>query len=185
MDNLSTVSKNIFHNNKPDGYTTIIRAHHTFKLLDNTFKLTYESDSNSSGWSIHTQIWNGKEWCPFINRNDVNWDLNKDAHRVSALIENYKNFETACIEYIKKFFAKPVIEDETKLKIKDIKDGDSFIIWPAPGDNAGHGGYLGKHILFTKKGKEYISLTSGHASNFLKSMEVIGVAFDEKLIKKK
>lgn len=37
-----------------------------------------------------------------------------------------------------------------KLKFKDLKDGEIFIVFPSPGDNSGHGGYLGGHHMFQK-----------------------------------
>jgi len=47
-----------------------------------------------------------------------------------------------------------VTEDHSlKLKFGDLTCGDHFISWPLPGDNSGHGGYLGAHRLFQKTGE--------------------------------
>lgn len=40
--------------------------------------------------------------------------------------------------------------DEAKLTFGDLKVGEHFICFPTPGDNHGHGGYLGGHNLFKK-----------------------------------
>jgi hypothetical protein len=37
-----------------------------------------------------------------------------------------------------------------KAKFGDVKIGEHFVCWPIPGDNHGHGGYLGQHRLFVK-----------------------------------
>lgn len=39
---------------------------------------------------------------------------------------------------------------DRKLTFGELKVDDRFIIWPVPGDNAGHGGYLGAKRVFTK-----------------------------------
>jgi hypothetical protein len=41
-------------------------------------------------------------------------------------------------------------DDEKKLQFGDLQVGDCFIGFPAPGDNSGHGGYLGSSNLFRK-----------------------------------
>lgn len=40
--------------------------------------------------------------------------------------------------------------DEAKLTFGDLQVGDFFIVFPQPGDNSGHGGYLGAQALFRK-----------------------------------
>lgn len=40
--------------------------------------------------------------------------------------------------------------NKARLTFGDLKVGDHFIFFPAPGDNHGHGGYLGGHNLFKK-----------------------------------
>ena len=37
-----------------------------------------------------------------------------------------------------------------KLTFSELSVGDSFIVFPEPGDNAGHGGYKGSHNVFKK-----------------------------------
>lgn len=41
-------------------------------------------------------------------------------------------------------------EMSKKLTFDDLAIGDRFISWPVPGDNSGHGGYLGAQRLFVK-----------------------------------
>ena len=55
---------------------------------------------------------------------------------------------------------------DPKLKFGDLALGDHFICWPVPGDNAGHGGYLGAQRLFVKTGE----LTANNGSNGESSM---------------
>ena len=42
-----------------------------------------------------------------------------------------------------------------KLTFDELSVGDSFIAFPEPGDNVGHGGYKGSHSVF-KKTKPFI-----------------------------
>jgi len=46
----------------------------------------------------------------------------------------------------------PWMREEPKMKLTfgDLQIGDYFIGFPLDGDNAGHGGYLGKHNVFKK-----------------------------------
>lgn len=44
--------------------------------------------------------------------------------------------------------------DAQKLKFGALKRGEHFICWPVPGDNNGHGGYLGTQRLFVKTGEQ-------------------------------
>ena len=37
-----------------------------------------------------------------------------------------------------------------KLTFGELKLGDKFIAFPLPGDDSGHGGYKGGHVLFYK-----------------------------------
>ena len=37
-----------------------------------------------------------------------------------------------------------------KLTFGDLSIGDKFIGFPFPGDDSGHGGYKGGHVLYTK-----------------------------------
>lgn len=41
-------------------------------------------------------------------------------------------------------------DDHKKLQFGDLQVGDCFIGFPLPGDNSGHGGYLGSSNLFRK-----------------------------------
>jgi hypothetical protein len=50
---------------------------------------------------------------------------------------SYENFEVVAV---------PMEPD--KLVFADLKQGDKFIAFPLPGDNHGHGGYLGANYLF-------------------------------------
>lgn len=99
--------------------------------------------------------------CEYINRN-----LKKAApisfhiHYEDSDLVN----EEACIEeeHEEKFYnllatfanehgiPAEVYNPVKKLKFKDLKDGEIFIVFPSPGDNSGHGGYLGTHHMFQK-----------------------------------
>lgn len=52
---------------------------------------------------------------------------------------------------------------DQKLKFNDLKCGEHFICWPVPGDNSGHGGYLGATRLFVKTGD--LTADSGNGSS--------------------
>jgi hypothetical protein len=41
-------------------------------------------------------------------------------------------------------------ETSSKLTFKDLEPGDKFIAFPIPGDDEGHGGYKGGHVMYTK-----------------------------------
>jgi len=64
---------------------------------------------------------------------------------------------------------------EPKLTYGELKRGDKFIAFPLPGDNEGHGGYLGAHALFVKTGLTAIRVASGRVSDFPNEMDVIKV----------
>jgi hypothetical protein len=59
--------------------------------------------------------------------------------------------------------------DEAKLTFGDLKEGEFFIYFPCPGDNEGHGGYLGAHNLFRKTEQkatgELVPINSGSGVN--------------------
>jgi hypothetical protein len=62
-----------------------------------------------------------------------------------------------------------------KLKFGALKRGEHFICWPLPGDNSGHGGYLGAHRLFVKTGERIANNGGGVESSMDVSMDVIKV----------
>ena len=70
-----------------------------------------------------------------------------------------------------------------KLRFDDLAIGDHFIGWPVPGDNDGHGGYLGSQRLFVKTHAHVSDVhESGAASDgrgvqsaFPKTMDVIRI----------
>lgn len=77
-------------------------------------------------------------------------------------------------------------DDEEKLHFGDLQVGDCFIGFPLPGDNDGHGGYLGSSNLFRKMemkaSEENAPANSGSAmhpqgsiSNFPNTMPVLRV----------
>ncbi len=55
---------------------------------------------------------------------------------------------------------------EKKLTFGDLKVDQHFIAFPKPGDNAGHGGYLGESRLFRKINPTQAVTGSGTLSNF-------------------
>lgn len=63
-----------------------------------------------------------------------------------------------------------------RLKFGDLEPGDHFICWPVPGDNAGHGGFLGAQRLFVKTGARTAISGSGVESTMNDSMDVIKVS---------
>lgn len=62
------------------------------------------------------------------------------------------------------------------LTFGDLRIGDHFIAMPLPGDNAGHGGFLGGHNLHVKIGADSYVDGRGVASIVPKTMKVIKVA---------
>ena len=51
---------------------------------------------------------------------------------------------------LKRKFAKMPAEFFETLTFGELKIGQKFISLPLPGDNSGHGGFLGAHHIFTK-----------------------------------
>lgn len=64
---------------------------------------------------------------------------------------------------------------DQKLTFGALNIGAYFICWPVPGDNAGHGGYLGAHRLFVKTGELTASNGIGVESSMNDGMDVIEV----------
>lgn len=64
----------------------------------------------------------------------------------------------------------------TTLSFGDLRIGDHFIAMPLPGDNSGHGGFLGAHNLLVKIGGDSYATGRGVASTVPRSMRVIKVA---------
>ena len=51
---------------------------------------------------------------------------------------------------LKKHIESMLPEHFETIKFKDLEIGDKFTLFPAPGDNSGHGGYKGGNYLFVK-----------------------------------
>lgn len=64
---------------------------------------------------------------------------------------------------------------EQKLTFGELTNGDHFISFPQPGDNAGHGGYLGKHHLFVKVSDTRARDGRGVESSYPTTMPIIKV----------
>ncbi len=64
---------------------------------------------------------------------------------------------------------------DPKLKFSALEYGEHFICWPVPGDNSGHGGYLGTQRLFMKTGDLTASNGSGTESSMNANMNVIRI----------
>jgi hypothetical protein len=64
---------------------------------------------------------------------------------------------------------------DQKLKFGALERGEHFICWPVPGDNSGHGGYLGAQRLLVKTGELTASNGSGIESSMNAKMDVIKV----------
>ena len=73
---------------------------------------------------------------------------------------------------------------DRKLTFRKLKIGDKFIAFPIPGDNHGHGGFLGRHKIFIKTRKtkgapggynNAVMLSSGMLAGMPESMFVIQV----------
>jgi hypothetical protein len=62
-----------------------------------------------------------------------------------------------------------------KLTFGALAVGDHFIGFPLPGDNSGHGGYLGAHRLFVKIDDGHGNDGRGVSSSFPAAMPVIQV----------
>jgi len=69
-----------------------------------------------------------------------------------------------------------------KLTFGDLKTGDVFVGFPTPGDNSGHGGYLGEHYSFVKIEEDEAgnnaerAINSKMRSHFLPSVLVLKIA---------
>ncbi|TSC51934.1 MAG: hypothetical protein LiPW41_701 [Parcubacteria group bacterium LiPW_41] len=69
-----------------------------------------------------------------------------------------------------------------KLTFGDLKTGDIFVSFPTPGDNSGHGGYLGEHYSFVKIEEDEAgnnaerAINSKMRSRFLPSFLVLKIA---------
>jgi hypothetical protein len=64
---------------------------------------------------------------------------------------------------------------DQKLNFGALERGEYFICWPLPGDNSGHGGYLGAQRLLVKTGELTASNGSGIESSMHAKMKVIKV----------
>jgi hypothetical protein len=64
---------------------------------------------------------------------------------------------------------------DQKLKFGTLERGEHFICWPVPGDNSGHGGYLGAQRLLVKTGELTACNGSGIESSMNAKMDVIKV----------
>lgn len=60
---------------------------------------------------------------------------------LAAAVDAYK---AECLTYANRAYS---VE---KAKFGDLAIGEHFVCWPTPGDNHGHGGYLGQTRLFVK-----------------------------------
>lgn len=70
-----------------------------------------------------------------------------------------------------------LVGDSYKMATFDhLRVGDHFISWPLPGDNGGHGGFLGAHNLLVKIGMDSYVTGRGVASVAPRTMKVIKVA---------
>lgn len=67
---------------------------------------------------------------------------------------------------------------DQKLKFGAMVCGEHFICWPTPGDDSGHGGYLGTQRLLTKTGELTAVNGRGIESSMNAKMDVIKVADD-------
>ncbi len=77
------------------------------------------------------------------------------------------------------------MDPEQKLLFGDLKVGDKFIVFPEPGDNSGHGGYLAGDWLRIKispvpaegggPDNNYVRLADGVCSSFPDKMPVYKV----------
>jgi hypothetical protein len=64
----------------------------------------------------------------------------------------------------------------TKLTFGELQTGDHFIAFPTPGDNSGHGGYLGTSYIFKKiSTKEATRSCDGSPSSTPSSTPVLRV----------
>ncbi|MEI6672920.1 MAG: hypothetical protein WCL02_06430 [bacterium] len=60
------------------------------------------------------------------------------------------------------------------LTFGEVKEGKTFISFPLPGDNSGHGGFKRAHYLFRKTGNELaINTKNEKESHFHESTPVI------------
>jgi hypothetical protein len=64
---------------------------------------------------------------------------------------------------------------DQKLKFSALECGEYFICWPVPGDNSGHGGYLGAQRLWVKTGELTASNGSESESSMIAKMNVIKI----------
>lgn len=65
-----------------------------------------------------------------------------------------------------------ILELNQKLTFDELDHGEHFICWPIPGDNSGHGGYLGAQRVFVKTGKLTASDGRGVESSMSASMDM-------------
>jgi hypothetical protein len=68
-----------------------------------------------------------------------------------------------------------VTPSQERLKFGALEHGEHFICWPLPGDDSGHGGYLGAQRLFVKTGERTAINGRGIESSMNASMDVIKV----------
>lgn len=68
------------------------------------------------------------------------------------------------------------------LTFKDLKVGDKYIAFPRPGDNHGHGGYLGNHFVFEKTDKKECTIQGIRVRENARSKDGISGYFSDKAL---
>jgi|GEM_PF-7065395 len=122
---------------------------------------------------------------PYLRSIDANIMMFDGGNELGYIIEIVEEEIDRFYNFFQKFaekrgYALPPYTNK-KLTFKDLNIGEKFISFPTPGDNSGHGGFLGAYWMLKKiktgaKGENAIRVFDGSASLLPDEFLVIKIA---------
>jgi len=147
------------------------------KELKKEFSQDFFSQSFSKG------VYKSK---PYLRSDDTNVMFigDQDAHMCGYILEIVEEEEDKFYDFLQQFAEKKGIvfasHTNKKSTFKDLNVGEKFLAFPIPGDNSGHGGFLGAQWIFKKikpnQEKNAIRNFDGICVNFYDGYPVLKIA---------
>jgi hypothetical protein len=108
----------------------------------------------------------------------------QEAHMCGYILEIVEEEEEKFYDFLQQFAGKNNLifapHTNTKLIFKDLNVGEKFLVFPIPGDNSGHGGFLGAYWIFKKikpsQEKNAVRNFDGNFVNFDDGYPVLKIA---------